>query len=138
MIERRKSVRVECELPSSFRNLDADQPNRIGYAVVRNISQGGVKIRVDEFVPIQNRLYVYLPLPTHRTIEVQVAPSWVVELPHVGKYEIGARFIDIKQEDEEAIQNFQYQALLEKMPFRQNIVKNLLKNPPKNDSDKAA
>ena len=135
MIERRRSVRVECELASSFRDLDSGQPGRIENAVIKNISRGGVKILVDEFVPIQNRLFVYLPLPFHQTIEVQVTPSWIVELPHLGKYEIGACFVDIKQEDEEAIQSFQYQALLEKMPFRPNVVKDLLKDPPQNESD---
>ena len=129
---------MECELSSSFRDLDSAQPGRIENAVVKNISRGGVKIQVDEFIPIQNRLYVYLPLPLHQTLEVQVSPSWIVELPHLGKYEIGARFVDIKQEDEEAIQSFQYQALLEKMPFRPKVVKDLLKDPAKNDTDSTA
>jgi len=138
MIERRTSVRVECELPSSFRDLDSREPGRIENAVVRNISRGGLKIRIDEFIPIQDRLYVYLPLPTHQTIEIQVVPSWIVELPHLGKYELGARFVDMKQEDEEAIQGFQYQALLEKMPFRPKVVKDLLKDPLANDPEAAA
>ncbi len=128
MVERRKSVRIECELLSSFRDLDSQEPGRIENAVVRNISRGGVKIRVDEFIPIQNRLYVYIPLPAFQTVEAQVAPLWVVELPDESAYEIGARFIDIGQEEEDAIQDFQYQALLEKMPFSQNIVKDLLKD----------
>jgi len=138
MIERRASVRVECDLPSSFRDLDAAQPGRIENAVVRNISRDGVKIRVDVFIPIQDRLYIYLALPSRQTIEVQVVPSWIVELPHLGKYEVGARFVDIKQEEEEAIQSFQYQALLEKMPSRPNVVKDLLKEPPQNNSGEAA
>lgn len=138
MIERRMSVRVECDLPSSFRDLDAPQPGRIENAVVKNISRGGVKIRVDEFIPIQDRLYVYLALPSHQTVEVQVAPSWIVELPHLGKYELGARFVEMNQEAEQAIQSFQYQALLEKMPSRPNVAKDLLKEPPQNNSGAAA
>ena len=130
MIERRRSIRVECEFSSSFRDLDSGNPGRIDIAVVKNISRGGVKIRVDDFIPIQDRLYIYLHLPMHRTIEVQVVPAWIVELPHLGKYEMGARFVDMKQEDEDTIQSFQYQALLEKMPFRPNVVKDLLKDNP--------
>ena len=121
MIERRLSIRVECDLSSSFRDLDSDNPRRVEIAVVKNISRGGVRIRVDAFIPIQNRLYIYLQLPTHQTIEVQVKPAWIVELPHLGKYELGARFVDMKEEDEEAIQGFQYQSLLEKIPARPNV-----------------
>ena len=130
MIERRKSIRVECEFPTSFRDLDSTNPARIENAVVKNISRGGVKLRVDDFVPIQDRLYIYLHLPTHHTIEVQLKLAWIIELPHLKKYEAGARFMDMKQEDEVAIQGFQYQALLDRMPFRPNIVKDLLRDDP--------
>ena len=128
MIERRESVRVECELQSSYRDLDSKNPGRIENAVVKNISRGGIKIRFDEFIPIQNRLYVYLPLPARQTIETQIVPAWIVELPHLGKYEMGARFVNMSPEDEEAIQNFQYQALLEKMPSRPHTLKELLED----------
>ena len=138
MIERRKSIRVECELSTSFRDLDSGNPGRIECAIVKNISRGGIKIRLDAFIPIQDRLYVYLHLPTHRTIEVQVRPAWIVELRHLNKFELGARFLDMKEEDEDAIENFQYHALLEKMPFRPNVVKDLLKDNPRNNPDIAA
>ena len=75
---------------------------------------------MDEFIPIQSRLYVYLALPSQPPIEVRVAPAWVAEIPHSGKYEVGARFVEIRAEDEEAIQNYQYQTLLQKMPRRKN------------------
>ena len=137
MQERRQSIRVECEFSTTFRDLDSGNPGQIEGAVVKNISRGGVKIRVDAFIPIQDRLYVYLHLPSHHTIEVQVKPAWIVELPHLGKYEVGARFVDMKQEDEEAIQGFQYQALLERMPFRPNMVKDLLKDNPERENPAA-
>ena len=130
MNERRQSIRVECELPSRFRNLDPSYPPKVAEATVKNISRGGVCIRVDEFVPIQCHLHFYLTLPNHKTIEVRLVPTWIIELPHLKKYEAGARFVDMRQEDEEAIQGFQYRALLERMPFRPNIVKDLLKDDP--------
>jgi c-di-GMP-binding flagellar brake protein YcgR len=133
MIERRQALRVECELTTSYRDLDSEDPARIECAVVKNISRGGLKIRVDAFVPIQDRLYVYLHLPTHQTLEVQVRPAWIVELPHLNKYEMGARFFEMSEDHEKAIENFQYQALLEKMPARKNIIKDLLKNGPEKD-----
>ena len=135
VVERRLSIRVECELSGSFRDLDSGNPGHIESAVIKNISRGGIKLLVDDFIPIQDRLFVYLHLPSHQTIEVQVSPAWIVELPHLNKYEVGARFVGIREEDEGAIENFQYQALLEKMPSRAEIVKDLLKHPPKKGPD---
>ena len=131
MIERRQSIRVECELPSRFRNLEPSCPQQISDAVVRNISRGGLCLRVNEFIPIQCPLYFYLSLPNHETIEVRLALAWVVELPHLGKYEMGARFVEMSPEQEDAIQSFQYQTLLEKMPSRRNVLKDIQKEPPK-------
>ncbi len=116
MIERRRSVRVPCEIPTLLRNLDSHDTQAVSTAVVMNISRGGLCLRMDQFVPIQCHLYVTLHLPSQPPIEVRVAPAWIVELPHLGKYEMGARFLDIRSEDEETIQAFQYKTLLEKIP----------------------
>ena len=121
MNERRQSIRVECELPSRFRNLDPGYPPKVAEATVKNISRGGVCIRIDDFVPIQCHLHFTLTLPNHITIEVKLAPAWIVELPHLGKYEMGARFVEMSREQEDAIQNFQYHALLEKIPLRHKL-----------------
>lgn len=128
MVERRKCLRVECELTISFRDLDSGNPGRVQSAVIKNISRGGINIRVDDFIPVQDRLIVYLHLPANQTIEVKVGLAWIAELPRLNKYEIGACFVDIREEDESAIENFQYRALLEKMPSRTEVVKNLLRH----------
>ena len=129
MIERRQCIRVECELTTSFRDLDSGNPSHVELAVTKNISRSGLKIRVDTFIPIQDRLFVQVQLPTHEILQVQVRPAWIVELPHLHKYEMGARFVGIRDEEESAIESFQYQALLDKMPSRAEVVKDLLGRP---------
>ena len=121
MTERRLSIRIECELPSSMRNLDQGYPQRLSPVLVKNISRGGVCLRIDEFVSIQSRLYFCISLPNNRTIEACISPAWIVELPHLGKYEMGARFVEMSPEQEDAIQEFQYQILLKKIPSRANL-----------------
>ena len=125
MQERRQAVRVKCELPTQFRNLDTHSSQPIVDAIVTNISRSGVCIQVNEFIPIQNRLYVYINIPDQPTIEARVVPAWIAELPHLGKYEIGVHFVEIRSEDEEVIQNYQYKTLLEKMPRRKNYPQDL-------------
>ena len=118
MNERRQSIRVECELPSRFRNLDPRYPQKVSDALVKNISRGGVCIRVDEFIPIQCQLHFYLMLPNHDPIEVRLALTWIAEVPNLGKYDLGARFVEMSTEQEDVLQNFQYQTLLQKIPER--------------------
>ena len=125
-IERRQSIRVECELPSKFRNLDPKSyPFKISDALVKNISRGGVCIRVDEFIPVQSPLHFYLNLPNQETIEVRLLPAWIVELPNLGKYELGARFVEMSPEQEDAIENFQYRSLMRKIPSRRKGLRNI-------------
>ncbi len=130
MQERRQSVRVECEIPSSVRDLDSLSPHQIKTAVIRNLSRGGIRLRMDEFVPIQDRLTVYFNLPNHRSVEVHITLAWVVEIPHINKYEMGARFVEMSREDEDAIQNFQYKAILERIASKPYIIKDPKKDHP--------
>ena len=124
MIERRQSVRVECELPSKFRNLDPKSyPTRVADALVKNISRGGVRIRVDEFVPVNHELYFYLNLPNHEAIEVRIVAAWIVELPNLRKYELGARFVEMGPEQEDAIEHYQYQTLVKNSVNGRSAVK---------------
>ena len=122
MLERRLSIRVECEIPSEFRNLDPKYPShKIYETLVKNISRGGVCLHVNEFIPIQCHLYFYLRLPNHETIEVRIAPTWIKERPNLGKYEMGARFVEMSPSQEDAIQDFQYERLAKKTASSESL-----------------
>ena len=139
MMERRQSIRVDCELSSEFRSFDVKSPlNKVSEATVINISRGGVRIRTDEFVPVQANLYIYLHLPQHETIEIRIIPTWVNEVPNLNKYEVGARFVEITSEQEDAIQDFQYRTLLQRLPSRRDMVKDLQADEPPGSLDLAA
>lgn len=119
MNERRQAIRVVCKLPTQLRNVDSlDIPQPITSALVMNISIGGVCIQIDEFLPMQCHLTVYLQLPNQPAVEIHATPVWIAKLPHSDKYEIGARFVEMRAENEDAIQNYQYQTLLERIPKR--------------------
>ena len=130
MVERRQSMRVECELPSKFRNFDSkSDPFRFSDAVVKDISRGGVRLRVDEFIPVKSELYFYLSLPNHEIIEVRIVTAWVAELPNLGKYELGARFVQVGPEQEDAIENFRRQALMRKIhEYRNTVIRDIQRN----------
>ena len=111
MLERRGSVRVSCELASSFRNLDNPTDKTSRFTTVSDISRGGVKLKVPDFIPLTSNLILSLTMPKHRTVDVRIAPSWISEEPGTGKFHLGARFVEMSAEAKIAIQNFQMQAL---------------------------
>jgi c-di-GMP-binding flagellar brake protein YcgR len=64
-------------------------------SLAEDISEGGVRIRVHEFVPL--RTIVYLKI--HMTNPVRVVPVkgqvvWIKEVPHSDCYEVGIHFVE--------------------------------------------
>ena len=110
--ERRQYSRISCELESSFTELNEGPPLSPSFAVVKDISRGGLRLRVDHFVAIPNRLQCHLVLPGHQEIQVLVEPTWAVELPRLDRYEIGVRFVSPSSEVQETIRDFEYETLL--------------------------
>lgn len=111
-LERRTSVRIACDLPSSFRDVEngtGDKTSR--FALIKDISRGGVRLRVHHFIPLADRLIISLGLPKQRAIEVSVHPQWISEIPSLGFFDVGAKFIDLTEDAKIAIHNFQLQAL---------------------------
>ncbi len=110
--EKRRFLRISCEIESSFVELNGDAPAKPSFATVKDISRGGLRLRVDHFVSLPNQLQCHLSLPGHGEIEVRVEIAWTVELPHLGRYDIGARFVDASSEVQETIQDFEYETML--------------------------
>jgi c-di-GMP-binding flagellar brake protein YcgR len=110
-LERRGSVRIPCELPSSYRNLVDPTDKSSRFSLVKDISHGGVKLNVQHFIPLADKLILSLNIPRHRTLDVRVAPAWITEEPSTGTFNLGARFLEISEEARIAIQNFKIQAL---------------------------
>ena len=97
--EKRIYPRVNCEIPSTFRNLDEQGPVTLAETAVNNISEGGVRFRTDKFVALSNRIFVQLNIPKQKPITVRMQPVRIVEDPRFSQYEIGARFVDLSSED---------------------------------------
>ena len=115
MVERRRSVRVACELATSYRDMNPQKPVQIENAIVKNISRGGVRLLVNDFIPTTARLHIYLHLSRYQTIEVRVQPTWVTEIPHLNRYEVGASFVELSENNESAVETYQQHAVMEKL-----------------------
>jgi len=67
-------------------------------ALTDDISQGGVKIRVQEFIPLRTVLHMKIHMnDPARLVPVKGQVVWVREVPHSEVYDIGIRFLEIFQ-----------------------------------------
>ena len=60
-----------------------------------DISQAGVRIRIQEFIPLRTivHLKIHLTNPLH-TVPVKGQVIWVREVPHSENYDVGIRFLE--------------------------------------------
>lgn len=99
-MENRVFERISCEVPASFLNLVVGENSSPQEETsVRDISEGGIRFRLNQFVPIQNFLIVRLNLFKTKSIEATVKPVWIREMPHLEQYEFGASFVSLSRED---------------------------------------
>ena len=97
--ENRRFERVDCEIPSSFRNLTRGSGAVLVETNVNNISEGGVAFRSNQFIPMSDHLYFQLNIPKQKPIQVKMQPAWISENSRLGQFDIGARFIDLSPDD---------------------------------------
>jgi len=96
MIERRKYVRIPESSPISYRIM----PNvKIGSFVTKDISQGGIRFSVHEFIPKGSFLKIRFTIEKlYFSFEALVRIVWIVEQPRSEKFEIGVEFVNIPKQ----------------------------------------
>ncbi len=111
--ERRKPPRVKCTLTSKFRDPNENSSAVLSSpAIIEDISTSGVRLRLRRFLPLATLLHLKIFLSQDMTLQVQLKPMWISELPKTGEFQIGAEFVDIREVDKKAIQNFIHQILI--------------------------
>ena len=104
--DKRRFKRVPCEFNSSFNRFEGGSLPSIWQATVKDISQGGVRFRSNELVPVRSRLLMKLDIPHRKLISALIEPAWVREIPSTGQFEIGASFLTLSDEDKGLIKEF--------------------------------
>jgi len=81
------------------------------FAFVEDISTGGVRIRVPEYIPLSSKVCLKMNLSKKRTLEVWLKPAWIHELVPEGIFEIGARFVELTDEDRRTLVHLKHETL---------------------------
>ncbi len=104
MNEQRMFPRIKCRLDSVFKVFGTGE--KLKEALVNDISEGGIRFRSSEFIPIQERLSFRVHIPGKKPIETSVKPAWIREIPSISQFEIGGAFISLSDEDKKIIHDW--------------------------------
>lgn len=104
--ERRQYPRVNTTMSIQYRGMRQASDSVMG-AIARDISSGGIRVLVNEFISVFTRLVVEVYIPsTSEAVKVVSKVAWIQKRPHGEQYEIGMQFLDMAEEDRRNISEF--------------------------------
>ena len=102
MEERRRYVRIPENLEISYKVIPVE--NRPGACTTRDVSHGGIRFLVYDFIPKDSHLKIRLVLcNTSIVIEAVTRLVWINKAAHIDSYEVGVEFLDISQKAAELL-----------------------------------
>lgn len=103
--ERRRFQRISSNLPVRYRNLrTATVP--MG-SLTKDISEGGIRFKTNEFISLACRLVIEVTLPTvPKPIKAISKVAWIRKVSSGDQYELGNQFLEISKEDRAMITDY--------------------------------
>lgn len=104
--ERRQEPRVASTMSVQYRGIRQESDATVN-AIARDISVGGVRLLVNEFVSVFTRLVLEIAMPsTPKPVRAVSKITWIRKRPYGEQYEVGAQFMDMSDEDRKDINDF--------------------------------
>ena len=105
--EKRKYTRVKTHIPVKYRKL-REGAGSVGFgSLSRDLSQGGVQFRVEEFISMACRLIVEVDIPMlTRPVKAISKVAWIRKADSGDDYEVGNQFLEISKKDSELISEY--------------------------------
>ena len=105
VVEKRRFQRIDSNLSLRYKNIKtATVP--MG-SLTKDISEGGVRFKTNEFISLACRLVVEITLPTmQRPIKAISKVAWIRKLSSGEQYELGNQFLEISKEDKSLITDY--------------------------------
>lgn len=87
--ERRKFKRKEFREPVQFQFAD---PAQFGGSLAYDLSEGGIKMNFNDFVPLDTKIGLQVRLDSQKVIDCIGHVVWVQKYPHMECYQAGLEF----------------------------------------------
>ena len=104
--ERRRQPRVAAAMSVQYRGI-RQASDSIVNAISRDVSAGGVRLLVNEFVSVFTRLVLEIAVPSMpKPVRVVSKVAWIRKRPYGEQYEVGAHFLEMSEDDRKGICGF--------------------------------
>lgn len=87
--EKRSFQRAKCVRPVQFQLKD---PRFYGGCQSQDLSEGGVQIDLNDFLPLNTEIIVQLQLASEKIVDCVGRIVWVQKMPFTDRYRAGLRF----------------------------------------------
>jgi c-di-GMP-binding flagellar brake protein YcgR len=99
MEERRKHSRLPFRIPMRYRRIETQLKEFKG-SLMKDISVGGAKMTIFEFLPLNLKLATEIPLFSGlRPVRGSGRVAWVNKIAYGDQYEVGIEFTSVDEED---------------------------------------
>lgn len=101
--ERRKAFRVRSDLPLRY---DSVAESKHGNTITQDISEGGLRMLLDEFIPKFSKVNLRVNLHPDNLIELNGEVKWVQQIAYSSGYQAGIEFKDIPTDARRSISEY--------------------------------
>jgi len=106
-VEQRKSPRVKTHIPVRFRKLREGAGIDGASSISKNLSEGGIRFRTNEFISMACRLILELDIPMFtKPVKAISKVAWIRKSPSGEDYEVGNQFLEISKKDKGLISEY--------------------------------
>jgi len=104
--EKRRYKRTDTLISLQYKDLKKSSEPSLG-SVSRNIGEGGICFKSNQFISLACRLVLEITLPTMpKPIKAISKVAWIRKMPVGDQYELGNQFLEMTKEDRIHIANF--------------------------------
>ncbi len=105
--EKRKFQRAITHIPVKYRKLRDSEAPMIKSTITKNLSEGGVRFRTNEFISRASRLIVELDMPMFtKPVKAISKVAWIRKADSGDDFEIGNQFLEISKEDKSLVSEY--------------------------------
>ena len=113
--EKRKHPRFNFSMPMRYKRIGKDVRDFKG-SLIKNLSKGGAQVNTFEFLPLNVKLAVEIPLLSGvQPVKGVCRVAWVRKAAFSEQYDAGVEFVDFDQENTEQIAKFIFDKNIEKV-----------------------
>ena len=101
--EKRLDLRLDFSVPMRYRKIESVAQDFKG-SLIKNISKSGAKISLYEFLPLNLRLAIEIPLTSGlKPVQGVGRVAWVSKAAYSEQYDVGLEFVNLNERDSQQI-----------------------------------